>query len=84
MNRKRFCLEKDGSQEHITPITIMFCFHELAFTVQVIHKINSIQILGFNLGILNDYARYTNPCTRSLIIYATFATTGHVITLCAA
>jgi len=27
----------------------MFCFNEFAFTVQVKHKINSIQILGFIL-----------------------------------
>jgi len=37
-----------GSQEHISLIT-MFCFNEFAFTVQVKHKINSIQILGFIL-----------------------------------
>jgi len=27
----------------------MFCFHEFAFTAQVKHKINSMQILGFIL-----------------------------------
>ena len=43
MNR-RFCLQKGGSQEHISLITIMFCFNEFASTVQVNHKINSIQI----------------------------------------
>jgi len=32
---------------YISLITIMFCFNEFAFTVQVKHKINSIQILGF-------------------------------------
>jgi len=37
MNMRRFSLQKGGSQEHICLITI--------FTVQVIHKINSIQIL---------------------------------------
>ena len=47
MNRGRFCLQKAGSQEHISLITIMFCFNEFAFTVQVRHKINSIQIIGF-------------------------------------
>jgi len=30
-------------------ITIMFCFNEFAFTVQVKHKISSTQILGFIL-----------------------------------
>ena len=34
MNRRRFCLQKGGNQEHISLITIMFCFHEFAFTVQ--------------------------------------------------
>ena len=38
MNRRRFCLKKGGSQEHISLITIMFCFNEFAFTVQVKHK----------------------------------------------
>jgi len=46
MNSRRFCLQKGGSQEYIYLITIMFCFNEFAFTVQVKHKINSIQILG--------------------------------------
>jgi len=40
MNR-RFCLQKGGSQERISSITIMFCFNEFAFTVQVKHKIKS-------------------------------------------
>jgi len=31
------------SKQHICLITIMFCFDEFAFTVQVKHKINSIQ-----------------------------------------
>jgi len=35
MNRRRFCLQKSGSQEHISLITIMFCFNEFTFTVQV-------------------------------------------------
>jgi len=26
-NRRRFCLQKGGSQEHISLITIMFCFN---------------------------------------------------------
>jgi len=42
-----FCLQKGGSREHISLITIMILFNEFAFTVQVKHKINSIQILGF-------------------------------------
>ena len=42
-----------SSQKYISLITIMFCFNDLAFTVQVKHKINSIQILGF---ILKQYA----------------------------
>ena len=28
MNRRRFYLQKSGSQEHISLITIMFCFSE--------------------------------------------------------
>ena len=48
MNSRRFCLQKGDSQEHISLITIMF-FNEFAFTVQVKHKINRIQILGFIL-----------------------------------
>ena len=38
MNRRRFCLQKGGSQEHISLITIMFCLNEFAFTVQALHK----------------------------------------------
>jgi len=49
MNRRRFCLQKGGSEEHISLINTMFCFNEFAFTVQVKHKINSTQILGFIL-----------------------------------
>ena len=41
MNRRRFGLQKGGSQEHMSLITIMFCFNEFAFIVQVKHKINS-------------------------------------------
>jgi len=44
-----FVLQKGGSQEHIWLITIMFCFNQFAFTVNVKHKINSIQILCFIL-----------------------------------
>ena len=47
MNRRRFGLQKGGSQEHISLITMMFCFNKFAFIVQVKHKINSTQILGF-------------------------------------
>ena len=45
-NECKFYLQKGGSQEHISLITIMFCFNEFAFTVQVKHKINRTQILG--------------------------------------
>ena len=38
MNRRRLCLRKGGSQEHICLITIMFCFNEFVFTVQVKQK----------------------------------------------
>jgi len=34
MNRRRFCLQKGGSQKFCL-INIMFCFNEFAFTVQV-------------------------------------------------
>jgi len=47
MNRRRFCLQKGGSQEHISFITIKVLFNEFAFTIQVKHKINSMQIVGF-------------------------------------
>jgi len=30
MNRRRFCLLKGGSQEHISLIAIRFCFNEFA------------------------------------------------------
>jgi len=33
MNRRRFGLQKGGSQEHISLITMMFCFNEFAFIV---------------------------------------------------
>ena len=51
MNRRRFCLQKGGCQEHNSLITVMFCFNELAVSVWVKHKINSrpTQILGFIL-----------------------------------
>jgi len=29
MNRRRFCVQKGGSEEYISLITIMFCFNEL-------------------------------------------------------
>jgi len=44
MNRRRFCLQKGGSQEHISLITIMFCSNAFAFTVYVKHKINSTHL----------------------------------------
>jgi len=49
MNKRRFCLQKGDSQEHISLFTTMFCFNEFAFTVQVKQKINSTQSLGFIL-----------------------------------
>jgi len=49
MNRRRFGLQKGGSQEHISLLTIMFRFNKIAFTVQVKHKINNTEILGFIL-----------------------------------
>jgi len=33
MNRRRFCLQKGGSQEHISLITTMFCVNEFAFNI---------------------------------------------------
>jgi len=63
MNRRRFCLQKGGSQEHICLITIMFCFNEFAFTVQVIHKINCIQILVFILICLYFTTGHFHTCT---------------------
>jgi len=41
-NRRRLCLQKGGRKEHISLITIMFCFNEFAFTVQVKHKIKIV------------------------------------------
>ena len=63
MNRRRFCLQKGGSQEHISLITIMFCFNEFAFTDQVKHKINSIQILDFILICLYFTTGHFHTCT---------------------
>jgi len=40
---------KVAAKKHISLITIMFCFNEFAFTVQVKHKINGTQIIGFIL-----------------------------------
>jgi len=40
----------------------MFCFNEFAFTVQVKHKINSIQILGFNLICLYFTTAHFHTC----------------------
>jgi len=41
----------------------MFCFNELAFTVQVKHKINSIRILGFVLICLYFTTSHFHTCT---------------------
>jgi len=62
MNRRRFCLQKGGNLEHISLITMMFCFNEFAFTVQVKHKINSIQILGFILICLYFTTSHFHTC----------------------
>ena len=69
MNRRRFCLQKGGNQEHISLITIMFCFNEFAFTVQVKHKMNSklIQILGFILICLYFTTGHFRTCTLQRI-----------------
>jgi len=65
MNR-RFGLQKAASQEHISLITIMFCFNEFAFTVQVKHKINSTQILGFILiSVFTDRMPFLPPNQQS-------------------
>ena len=37
------------SQEHICLVTVVLCFNDFAFTVQVKHKINSIHVLCFIL-----------------------------------
>jgi len=47
--RISYLSNQGSSQKYISLITIMFCFNDLAFTVQVKHKINSIQIVGFIL-----------------------------------
>jgi len=44
-----------AAAKNISLITIMFCFNEFAFTAEVKHKINSIQILGFILICLYFY-----------------------------
>ena len=46
-----------GSQQHISLITVMVCFNEFAFAVQVKHRISSTQILGFILICLYFYLR---------------------------
>jgi len=63
MNRRRFCLQKGGRQEHISLSTILFCFNEFAFTIQVKHKINSIQILDFILICLYFTTGHFHTCT---------------------
>jgi len=62
MNRRRFGLQKGGSQEHISLLTIMFCFNEFAFTVQVKHKLNSTQILGVILICLYFTTGHFHTC----------------------
>jgi len=52
-----------GSQENISLITIMFCFNEFAFTVQVKHKLNSTQISGFILICLYFTTGHFHTCT---------------------
>jgi len=44
-------------------ITIMFCYNEFAFTVQVKHKINSTQILGFIVICLYFTTGHFHTCT---------------------
>ena len=55
--------EGGSEEEHISLITIMFCFIEFAFTVQVKHKINNTQILGFILICLNFTTGHFHTCT---------------------
>jgi len=42
MNRRRFGLQKCGSQEHISLITIMFCFSEFASWLQWIMTLHGV------------------------------------------
>ena len=81
MNRRRFCLQNGGSQEHI-PSTIMFCFNEFAFTVQVIHKINSTQILGFILICLYFTTGYLHTCTLQRLQPISLLILGSVFSDC--
>jgi len=62
MNGRRFGLQKGGSQEHISLLTIIFCFNEFAFTVQVKHKLNSTQILGVILICLYFTTGHFHTC----------------------
>jgi len=52
MNR-RFCLQKDDSQEHISLITTMFCCREFAFAVKsnTKQKVGPTQIQSANIRI---------------------------------
>jgi len=50
-------------EEHISLITIVFCFNAFAFTVYVKHKINSTQILGFILICLFYDWPFAHMCT---------------------
>jgi len=51
-----------GSEEHISLKTVLFYFNEFAFTVQVKHKIDSTQILGFILICLYFATNHFHTC----------------------
>jgi len=63
--RISYSSSQGGSQEHISVITTVLCFifNEFAFIVEVKHKINSTQILGFILTCLYFTTGHFHTCT---------------------
>ena len=60
----------------------MFCFNGLAFTVQVRHKINSIQILGYILICLYFTTGHFHTCTLQRMYPISLLIIGSVFSDC--
>ena len=58
---------QSGSEEHISLITVMFCFNQFAFTVQVEHKISTTPFFGFILICLYFTAGHFHTCTLQIM-----------------
>ena len=67
VNKFSYSSNQSGSEEHICLITLMFCFNEFAFTVQVEHKISTTPFLDFILICLYFTASHFHTCTLQIM-----------------